>query len=60
MAQFLRRQGRDAWALQGGLAAWRAAGYPMEPKAVTAPLPAHDADCPDCDQPVEQHQLVAT
>jgi hypothetical protein len=32
----------------------------MEPKAVTAPLPPHDADCPDCDQPVESHQLTAT
>ncbi len=56
MAQFLRQQGRDAWALKGGLAGWRGRGYAMEPKAVTAPLP-HDADCPDCEQPVEQHQL---
>jgi len=59
VAQFLRQQGRDAWALRGGLAAWRAAGYPMEPKAVTAPVPQHE-DCPDCDQPVERHQLVMT
>jgi len=56
VAHFLRQQGRDAWVLRGGLATWRGAGYPMEPKAVTAPLP-HDADCPDCEQPIEEHQL---
>jgi rhodanese-related sulfurtransferase len=30
LTKVLRRQGYDAWALQGGLPAWRAAGYPME------------------------------
>ena len=29
----LREQGYDAWLLDGGLPAWRAAGYPMEAKA---------------------------
>jgi rhodanese-related sulfurtransferase len=26
----VNRQGYDAWMLEGGLPAWRAAGYPME------------------------------
>jgi rhodanese-related sulfurtransferase len=30
LTKVLRRQGYDAWALDGGLPAWRAAGYPME------------------------------
>ncbi len=30
LARVLRRQGYDAWALEGGLPAWRAAGFPME------------------------------
>lgn len=30
---------RDAWALQGGLAAWRTAGLPTEP--APPPEPAH-------------------
>ncbi|HET9847768.1 MAG TPA: hypothetical protein VFR68_04345 [Candidatus Dormibacteraeota bacterium] len=54
MAQFLRQQGRPAWALRGGLAAWRAAGYPMEAKAAT-PAPATDEECPDCHEHVGAH-----
>lgn len=30
LTRVLRGQGYDAWALGGGLPAWRAAGYPME------------------------------
>jgi rhodanese-related sulfurtransferase len=33
LAKVLRRQGYDAWTLQGGLPAWRAAGFPMEANA---------------------------
>ena len=30
LTRLLRQQGYDAWLLDGGLPAWRAAGYPME------------------------------
>jgi rhodanese-related sulfurtransferase len=30
LTRVLREQGYDAWVLDGGLPAWRAAGYPME------------------------------
>ena len=30
LTRVLRGQGYDAWLLDGGLPAWRAAGYPME------------------------------
>jgi len=33
LIRVLRQQGYDAWLLDGGLPAWRAAGYPMEAKA---------------------------
>ena len=36
LAAILRREGYDAWALEGGLPAWRAAGFPMEPNSRTA------------------------
>lgn len=36
MAQKLRALGWEAAALEGGLDAWRAAGYPVEPAAATA------------------------
>jgi rhodanese-related sulfurtransferase len=55
IAQFLRNHGRQAWALRGGLAAWRIAGYPMESKAASAP-PSADAECPDCEEEVAAHQ----
>jgi len=57
IAHYLRNHGRQAWALHGGLAAWRTAGYPMEEKATTpARVPSVDEDCPDCDQEVAAHQ----
>jgi rhodanese-related sulfurtransferase len=33
LTRVLRREGYDAWMLDGGLPAWRAAGYPMEVNA---------------------------
>jgi rhodanese-related sulfurtransferase len=36
LARLLRHDGYEAWALAGGLPAWRAAGYPMERIGVTA------------------------
>jgi rhodanese-related sulfurtransferase len=32
VALFLRKQGYQAYAIQGGLEAWREAGYPVEEK----------------------------
>ena len=57
IAHFLRNHGRQAWALHGGLAAWRTAGYPMEDKETTpARVPSVDEDCPDCDQDIGSHK----
>jgi rhodanese-related sulfurtransferase len=36
LTRVLRDQGYDAWMLDGGLPAWRAAGYPMELNQVAA------------------------
>jgi rhodanese-related sulfurtransferase len=36
LARVLRQDGYDAWALEGGLPTWRAAGYPMEPTRLSA------------------------
>ena len=36
LTHVLRSQGYDAWLLEGGLPAWRAAGYPMELKQAVA------------------------
>lgn len=33
LARTLRAEGYDAWMLEGGLPAWRAAGFPMEARA---------------------------
>lgn len=33
LTRILREEGYDAWLLEGGLPAWRAAGYPLEAKA---------------------------
>ena len=57
IARYLRNHGRQAWALRGGLAAWRTAGYPMEDKAITpARVPSAHEDCPDCEQDVGSHR----
>ena len=32
LARFLRQDGYEAWAISGGLPAWRAAGHPLESK----------------------------
>jgi rhodanese-related sulfurtransferase len=34
VAFFLRKQGYEAYAIRGGLEAWREAGYPLEEKEV--------------------------
>jgi rhodanese-related sulfurtransferase len=36
LTRALRSQGYDAWTLEGGLPAWRAAGYPMEANLIAA------------------------
>lgn len=36
LTRVLRREGYDAWVLEGGLPAWRAAGYPMEANLAAA------------------------
>ncbi|MGH2354205.1 MAG: rhodanese-like domain-containing protein [Chloroflexota bacterium] len=56
MAQLLRDQGYRAYALQGGLAGWRRAGYPTEPKAVERERTVEDV-CPDCGQPMDAHGM---
>jgi hypothetical protein len=33
VALFLRKQGYDAWALEGGLGAWTEAGHPTEDRS---------------------------
>jgi rhodanese-related sulfurtransferase len=36
LTRVLRHEGFDAWVLEGGLPAWRAAGYPMEANLAAA------------------------
>ncbi len=54
MAQFLREQGYQAYALQGGLAAWIDAGYTTEPKAAEQGRSVEDL-CPDCGKTMSVH-----
>ena len=56
VAQLLRQQGYQASALRGGLAAWRAAGYPMVAKHA-AHIPAQEEECPDCHEEVGAHVI---
>lgn len=58
MALFLRDQGYEAFALQGGYAAWRDAGYPLEPKKVEAKTKLADI-CPECGAPMSEHESVS-
>lgn len=39
LARYLRQDGYEAWAIRGGLPAWRAAGYPLEVKPDAGPRP---------------------
>jgi 3-mercaptopyruvate sulfurtransferase SseA len=54
VAQFLREQGYQAYALEGGLAAWLDAGYPAEPKAAERGRTVQDV-CPDCGNAMSAH-----
>jgi rhodanese-related sulfurtransferase len=57
ITEFLRRHGYNAFALYGGLAAWRAAGYPMQSKQATS-LPSPDEECPNCDEEAATHAIA--
>lgn len=39
LARYLRQDGYHAWAIRGGLPAWRAAGFPLEIKPDTGARP---------------------
>jgi hypothetical protein len=54
VAQFLREQSYQAYALRGGLDAWVEAGLPTEPKRVETRRTLADV-CPDCGQPLSVH-----
>ena len=44
-----------AWAIEGGFRAWKAAGYPVEPKTIELQTTIEDI-CPACGQPHEQER----
>jgi rhodanese-related sulfurtransferase len=53
-ASLLREHGYEAVALAGGIAAWRDAGFPVEPRGAEAGRgPGHL--CPACGQPSDDH-----
>ncbi|MFN2588687.1 MAG: hypothetical protein ABR613_11295 [Actinomycetota bacterium] len=53
MALLLRDNGYRAWALTGGYAAWRDAGYPIDSKA--AEVARRPDRCPGCGRPWSEH-----
>ncbi len=54
MAQFLREQGYQAYALEGGLDAWLDAGYPTDPKEAERGRTVQDV-CPECGGAMSAH-----
>ena len=54
MAQFLRGQGYQAYALRGGLEAWVGAGLPTDPKQVEQDRTVADV-CPECSNAMDAH-----
>jgi 3-mercaptopyruvate sulfurtransferase SseA len=54
VAQLLRDRGYRAYALEGGFAGWRRAGYPTEPKEAERDRTVEDV-CPECGQPMQAH-----
>ena len=54
MAQYLRERGYAAFALKGGYQAWKAAGYPLEPKEVEVATTMADV-CPECQKATADH-----
>jgi 3-mercaptopyruvate sulfurtransferase SseA len=54
VAQFLRRQGYDAYALRGGLDAWVQAGLPTDPKTAEQGRTVAEV-CPECGGAMTSH-----
>ncbi|HEY3107367.1 MAG TPA: hypothetical protein VGL23_01350 [Chloroflexota bacterium] len=54
MASLLREHGYEAFALAGGMAAWREAGYPIEARAA-AEARALEELCLACGCPNHEH-----
>ena len=59
MASLLREHGYEAFALAGGMAAWREAGYPIEARAVELGRDLEEL-CPACGCPGHQHAGAMT
>jgi len=55
VAQDLRGQGYRAYALEGGFAAWRDAGSPIEPKEAELDRTVEDV-CPECHRSMRDHR----
>jgi hypothetical protein len=56
VAQFLREQDYQAYALRGGLDAWVQAGLPTESKAREQGRTVGDV-CPDCSAAMSEHGI---